>query len=150
MFAIDFALPPEEETMSYVQAQANLEMAFDWMNAMRHRDIEAIAEMFHPDLAWIDVAGNLACNGREQALGWLRATPAELNEVDAIELIAGEEHVMLGVRNHARHELAGLELEDGQSFTVLTLREGQIVRLRGHIHREDALADAGIHGYRWR
>jgi hypothetical protein len=33
---------------------------------------------------------------------------------------------------------------------VLTIRDGQIVRLRGHIHRDDALADAGINDYRWR
>jgi hypothetical protein len=29
-----------------------------------------------------------------------------------------------------------MELEDGQSFTVFTLRDGQILRLRGHVHRE--------------
>ena len=136
--------------MSYERAQANLEVAFDWLNAMRHRDIDALAELFHPDLAWVDVAGNLACDGSEQALAWLRKTPNELNEVDAIELLANEEHVMFGVRNHTRDELAGVELEDGQSFNVLTLREGKIVRLRGHVHREDALTDAGIVGYRWR
>lgn len=136
--------------MSYEQAQANLEIALDWLNAMSRRDIDTIEQLFHPDLVWVDVAGNVACNGREQALAWLRATPNELNEVDAIELLGNEEHVMLGVRNHARHELAGVELEDGQSFTVLTLADGQILRLRGHIHREEALADAGIEGYRWR
>ena len=136
--------------MSYEQAQANLEVAFDWLNAMRHRDIDALAELFDPDLAWIDVAGNVACTGTEQALAWLRTTPNELNEVDAIELLANEEHVMFGVRSHTRHELAGVELEDGQSFNVLTLREGKIVQLRGHVHREAALADAGIVGYRWR
>lgn len=136
--------------MSYEQAQSNLEVAFDWLNAMRYRDIDALAELFHPDLVWVDAAGNLACNGREQALAWLRKTPNELNEIDAIELLANEEHVMFGVRNHTRHELAGVELEDGQSFNVLTLREGAIVRLRGHVHREAALADAGIVGYRWR
>jgi SnoaL-like protein len=143
-------LLPKEEKMNYKQAQANLELAFDWLNAMRHRNVDAIAEMFHPDLAWIDVAGGLACNGREQALAWLRAAPNELREVDAVELLANEQHVMLGVRNHARHELAGVDLEDGQSFNVLTIRDGQIVRLRGHIHRDDALADAGINDYRWR
>ena len=36
---------------------------------------------------------------------------------------------MFGVRNHTRHELAGVELEDGQSFNVLMLRAGKIVRL---------------------
>lgn len=136
--------------MSHEQAQANLEIAFDWMNAMRRRDVDALAELFDSDLAWIDVAGNLACDGRDQALAWVRSSPGDLNEIDAIELLANEEHVMFGVRNHARHELAGVELEDGQSFNVLTLREGKIVRLRGHAHRHDALADAGIEGHRWR
>ena len=136
--------------MSHEQAQANLEIAFDWMNAMRRRDVDALAELFDSDLAWIDVAGNLACDGRDQALAWVRSSPGDLNEIDAIELLANEEHVMFGVRNHARHELAGVELEDGQSFNVLTLREGKIVRLRGHAHRDDALADAGIEGHRWR
>lgn len=136
--------------MSYEHAQANLEIAFDWLNAMRHRDIGTSGRLFHPDLVWVDVAGNVACDGREQALAWLRATPSALSEVDAIELLANDEHVMFGVRNHARHELAGIELEDGQSFTVLTLRDSQIVRLRGHVHRKDALADAGVRGYRWR
>ena len=136
--------------MSHEQAQANLEIAFDWMNAMRRRDVDALAELFDSDLAWIDVAGNLACDGRDQALAWVRSSPGDLNEIDAIELLANEEHVMFGVRNHARHELAGVELDDGQSFNVLTLREGKIVRLRGHAHRDDALADAGIEGHRWR
>jgi hypothetical protein len=57
--------------------------------------------------------------------------------------------VSLGVRNHTRPELAGVQL-DGQLFTVFTLREGQIVRLRDHAHRPDALADAGLDDYHWR
>ena len=64
--------------------------------------------------------------------------------------LANDEQVMLGVRNHAREELAGVQLQDGQTFTVFTLREGRIVRLRGYIHREEALAEAGLSGYRWR
>ena len=37
----------------------------------------------------------------------------------------------------------------GQLYTVFTLREGQIVHLRDHAHRADALADAGL-DYEWR
>jgi len=136
--------------MSQERAQANLEVVFDWMNAMRHRDIDVIAELFAEDVVWVDVAGDVACDGSDQALSWLRSTPIELNEVDAIELLANDEHVLLGVRNHAREELAGIQLEDGQTFTVFTLRERRIVRLRGHIHREEALEDAGLQEYRWR
>lgn len=136
--------------MSHEQAQANLEIVFDWMNAMRYRDIDVIGRLFDPAVVWVDVAGGVACNGRDQALAWLRSTPTELNEVDAVELLANDEHVVLGVRNHAREELAGVKLEDGQTFTVFTLRDGKIVRLRGHVHRVDALAKAGLADYRWR
>lgn len=136
--------------MSHEQAQANLEIVFDWMNAMRHRDIDVIGRLFDPAVVWVDVAGGVACNGRDHALAWLRSTPTELNEVDAVELLANDEHAVLGVRNHAREELAGLLLEDGQTFTVFTLRDGKIVRLRGHVHRVDALAEAGLADYRWR
>jgi hypothetical protein len=55
---------------------------------------------------------------------------------------------VLGVQNHARQELAGVQLE-GQLFVVFKLREGQIVHLRDHAHRADALADAGL-DHEWR
>jgi hypothetical protein len=136
--------------MSHEQAQANLEIVFDWMNAMRYRDIDVIARLFDPAVVWVDVAGGVACDGRDQALAWLHSTPTELNEVDAVELLANDEHVVLGIRNHARNELAGVRLEDGQTFTVFTLKHGRIVGLRGHVHRADALAEAGLVDYRWR
>jgi hypothetical protein len=53
------------------------------MNAMRFRDIDTIGRLFDSDVVWVDVAGGVACDGRDQALAWLRATPTELNEVDA-------------------------------------------------------------------
>jgi len=34
--------------------------------------------------------------------------------------------------------------------TVFTLRDGKIVRLRDHVHRANALAEAGLGDYRWR
>jgi ketosteroid isomerase-like protein len=120
------------------------------MNAMRFRDIDTIGRLFDSDVVWVDVAGGVACDGRDQALAWLRATPTELNEVDAVELLVNDEHVVLGIRNHARTELAGVPLEDGQTFTVFTLSDGKIVRLRGHVHRADALAEAGLTEYSWR
>jgi hypothetical protein len=36
--------------------------------------------------------------------------------VDALELLADADHAVLGVRNHAHQELAGVQL-DGQLFT---------------------------------
>src|SRR5262245_33750492 len=135
--------------MNHEQAQANLQLVLDWIDALRRGDIDAIAERFHADVAWEDVAGGVACEGREQVLAWLRAAPSQPTDVDALELLADANHVMFGVRNHARQELAGVALE-GQLFTVFTVREGQIVRLHDHAHRADALAEAGLGDYQWR
>jgi limonene-1,2-epoxide hydrolase len=129
--------------MNDEQAQANLQLVLDWIDALRRSEIDAIAERFHPDVVWTDLTGAVACEGREQVLAWLRAAPAQPPEVDALELLADTDHVVLGVRNHARQELAGVRLE-GQLFTVFTVRDGQIVHLRDHAHRADALAQAGL------
>jgi hypothetical protein len=121
----------------------------DWINALRPSVIDSIAGRFHPDVAWEDVAGSVACEGRQQVLAWLRAAPAQPKDVDALELLADAEHVVLRVRNRARQELAGVKL-DGQLFTVFTVTDGRIVRLHDHAHRADALAEAGLAGYQWR
>jgi limonene-1,2-epoxide hydrolase len=135
--------------VNHEQAQANLQVVLDWIDALREGDIDAIAERFHPDVAWEDVVGGRACEGRAQVLAWLRASPGQPTDVDALELLADADHVVLGVRNHARQELAGVQLE-GQLFTVFTVSDGQIVHLRDHAHRADALAEAGLGDYRWR
>jgi ketosteroid isomerase-like protein len=135
--------------MNYEQAQANLQLVLDWIDALRRGDVDSIAGRFHSDVVWTDVAGAVACEGREQVLAWLRAAPAQTPQIDALELLADADHAVLGVRNHARQELAGVEL-DGQLFTVFTLRQGKIVHLRDHAHRADALSDAGLDDYRWR
>jgi ketosteroid isomerase-like protein len=134
--------------MNHEQAQANLQLVLDWIDALRRGNIDAIAERFHPDVAWEDVAGGVACKGREQVLDWLRAAPSQPTDVDALELLADADHVVFGVRNHARQELAGVRL-DGQLFTVFTIRDGQIAHLRDHAHRAAALASAGLE-YQWR
>ena len=61
--------------MSHEQAQANLEIVFGWMNAVRYRDIDTISRLFDPDVVWVNLAGEVSCDGRDQALAWLRAAP---------------------------------------------------------------------------
>jgi ketosteroid isomerase-like protein len=140
---------PKEETMSDEQARANLQLVLDWIGALRRGDVESIADRFHPDVVWEDVSGAVGCERRDQVLAWLRSVSDPRPPVDALELMADEDHAVLGVRNHDRQELAGVRL-NGQLFTVFTLREGQIVHLRDHAHRRDALANAGLAAYEWR
>jgi ketosteroid isomerase-like protein len=135
--------------MSHDQTEANLELVLDWMDALRRSDIDSLADRFHPDVIWVDVAGSIACRGREQVLAWLRASPAHPHQVDALELVANHDHVVLGVHDQSREELAGVELH-GQLFTVFTVDEGQIVQLRDFAQRAEALAGGGRGDHQWR
>jgi limonene-1,2-epoxide hydrolase len=135
--------------MSHDQTETNLELVLDWIDALRRSDIDSLADRFHPDVIWVDVAGSIACRGRDQVLAWLRASPARPHQVDALDLVADQDHVVLGVHDQTRDELAGVELH-GQLFTVFSLDDGQIVHLRDYAHRADALADTGRGDHRWR
>src|SRR5262245_34538644 len=129
--------------MNHQHTETNLKLVLDWIDALRRRDVDSIAERFHSDVVWTDVAGAIACDGRTQVLAWLRTAASRPTQVDALELLADADHAVLGVRNHTRQELAGVRL-DGQLFTVFTLTEGKITHLRDHAHRADALAEAGL------
>jgi ketosteroid isomerase-like protein len=129
--------------MNHEHAQTNLQLVLDWIDALRRRDVDSIAERFHSDVVWTDVAGGVACDGRAQVLAWLRTAASQPTDVDALELLADADHAVLGVRNHTHQELAGVRL-DGQLFTVFTLTESKITHLRDHAHRADALAEAGL------
>jgi ketosteroid isomerase-like protein len=63
--------------MEHEQVQANLQLVLDWADALRRGDVDAIAERFHPDVAWEDVSGACARDGRGQVLGWLPAASAQ-------------------------------------------------------------------------
>ena len=92
--------------------------------------------------------GRLSARGAEQVIAWLRASPSAPHQVKALELVADRDRVALGVHDPTRQELAGVELH-GQLFTVFTVRDGQIVHLRDHAHRSEALNDAGLE-HEWR
>jgi hypothetical protein len=134
--------------MSTDPVEGNLELVLGWIDALRHGDVDSIAARFHPDVAWEDVSGSVACQGRDEVVAWLRISPSRPHQVDALELVASRDHVVLGVHDPTRQELAGIQL-DGQLFTVFTLRDGQIVYLRDHARRSEALSDGGL-AYEWR
>jgi ketosteroid isomerase-like protein len=56
--------------MHHEQAQANLQLVLDWVDALRRGEVDSIAQRFHPDVVWVDVTGALACEGSSQVLAW--------------------------------------------------------------------------------
>ena len=117
----------------------------DWLDALSRQDLEAVERRMAREVFWQGIREDLVCEDREQAMELLREQQREEHGVEALELVATEEKVMLGVRSTQLQEVGGVPL-GGQIFQVFTLREGVIVRVDEYERRGEALAAAGADG----
>lgn len=117
----------------------------DWLEALRRHDFDAVERRMAPDVFWQGIREELVCEDREQAMEMLREQQREEHGVEALELVATEEKVVLGVRSTQLREVGGVPLE-GQIFQVFTLRDDVIVRVDEYERRGDALVAAGAEG----
>src|SRR5882724_201950 len=116
----------------------NLEVVLGgWIEGRRRNDADLIERHLHPDVVWQGVRPDLVCRDREQVLDNVR-TGTWKPDVEALELVAEGEQVMLGVRSPDLTEIAG-EILDGQIYNVFTIAEGLIVRMDEYRTRDEAL-----------
>lgn len=126
--------------------ESNLEIVFaDWLDAMRRGDLQTMAERLAPDAVHQGVKPDWICRNREEVLRSVRARVGNTPPVEAIELIAAGDHVVMSVKAQG----IGIPAEGssdefrGEACIVFTLRDGKIVRMDDYIHRADALAAVG-------
>jgi hypothetical protein len=94
-----------------------------------------------PDVFWQGIREDFVCADRSEAMKMIREQQREEHGVEALELVATEQKVMLGVRSTQLQEVGGVPL-GGQIFQVFTLRDGIIVRVDEYERRSEALAAA--------
>jgi hypothetical protein len=126
---------PEENTKTILA---------DWLDALRRHDLAAVERRMAPEVFWQGVREDFVCKDRDEAMDMLRLQQREEHGVEALELIATEEKVVLGVRSTQLQEIGGVPL-GGQIFQVFTLRDhdGRIVRVDEYRRRSEALEAAG-------
>ena len=117
----------------------------DWLDALRRQDLDAIEHRMAPEVFWQGIREDFVCVDREEAMSLLREQQREDYGVEALELVATEEKVVLGVRSTQLQEVGGVPL-GGQIFQVFTLRDGIIVRVDEYERRIDALEAADAEG----
>ena len=117
----------------------------DWLDALRRHDFDAIARRMAPDVFWQGIREDFVCEDRSEAMELLRQQQREEHGVEALELVATAEKVVLGVRSTQLREVGGVPL-GGQISQVFTLRDGIIVRVDEYERRGDALVAAGAEG----
>ena len=116
-----------------------------WLDALRRQDLDAVERRMAPEVFWQGIREDLVCADREEAMELLREQQRQEHGIEALELVATEEKVMLGVRSTQLQEVGGVPL-GGQIFQVFTLRDGVIVRVDEYERRGEALAAAGVEG----
>jgi hypothetical protein len=124
----------------------------DWLDALSRHDLATVERRMDPEVFWQGIREEFVCANREEAMDMLREQQREEHGVEALELIATEERVVLGVRSTQLQEIGGVPL-GGQIFQVFTLRhhDGRIVRVDEYTRRSEALEAAGAEDHAdWR
>jgi ketosteroid isomerase-like protein len=136
--------------------ESNIEIIFaDWLDAMRRGDLETMAARLAPDVVHQGVRPELICRNREQVIDMVGRRAGRVPPVEAIELIAAGDHVVMSVRGAG----IGPPVDDdedeprgqgrGQATVVYTLADGKIVRMHDYLHRAEALEAAGASSVAW-
>lgn len=121
-----------------------MQVVFALLDARRRHDLEAVAALLDPEVVHQGVTERLACHGREQVLeNVLGSFEHEEDGIDHLELIAAGNRVVLGLAGPRFRNVPWAPLQ-GQIFIVHTVRHGLVVHMQDHLHRADALAEAGI------
>jgi hypothetical protein len=82
----------------------------DWLDALRRHDFATVEQRMDPQVFWQGVREDFICENRDEAMEMLREQQREEHGVEALELIATEEKVVLGVRSTQLQEIGGVPL----------------------------------------
>jgi ketosteroid isomerase-like protein len=133
-------------------AQSNIEIIFaDWLDAMRRGDLETMASRLAPDVVHQNVKPEWICRNRQEVIDMVGQRVGRVPPVEAIELVAAGDHVVMSVRGVGiGPPVEGEEDEArGQATIVYTLVDGKIVRMHDYLHRAEALEAAGAVSVAW-
>lgn len=121
----------------------NLELIlFGWIDALRRRDPDRIADRLAEDIVWQGLRRDLVCPNRDAVLDNIVGGGPHREQLTGIEVAAlDDQHVLLGVQLPGVTEFFG-ETLDGAIFDVFTIDNGVITRIDEFQTREDAIAHA--------
>ena len=125
------------------QTDENLELGlFGWVDALRRRDPDRIADRLADDIVWQGLRRDLVCPNRDAVLQNIADGAQHRQQITRIEVTALDyQHALLGVQLPGVTEFFGEPL-DGAIFDVFTVNDGVIRRIDEFKTKDDALAFA--------
>lgn len=122
-----------------------IEFLWAWFDALRRRDAEAMTAALDPDVVWQGIREDLVCHGPQEVVAGFIAGYEANQEIDSLELLGSDTHIVLGVRSPDLGDIDGIEL-GGEIYNVFAIENGRITRIEDYLRREEALAAAARQG----
>jgi ketosteroid isomerase-like protein len=130
-------------------SRENIERARTGFQALNRRDINALLELLHPDIelrpSLVGGIEQTVFRGREGYRHWFEATWETYDDVwlEPHSFRSVGDQVVVVYTTRVRAKRSGIELE-APGATVLTFRDGLLVRQIGYQHPEEALKAVGL------
>ena len=113
------------------------EIARHLETAARDLDLDLLGSLLHPEVRWTGL-----CSDRAQVLDWYRAVLAEGMEASVRSVEVDRDTVVLGL-TVSRRAQGTRPAPPEPLYQVFTVRDAQIVQIRGYPDRDSALSRGG-------
>ena len=123
--------------------RTSIEFMIGWLDALRRDDVEALRATLAPDVVWQGLRDDRAGRGADAVIETLAGEREAKQEIGIIELLGGDDHVILHASGGDIVAIEDVPLPDG-IYNVFTLKAGTITRIDDYADRHDALSAAGL------
>ena len=123
--------------------RTTIEFMIGWLDALRRDDVDALKAALAPDVVWQGLREEWACHGADSVIDTFAGEREAKQEVGALELIGGDDRVILHVSGGDIVAIEDVPLPDG-IYNVFTLDAGTITRIDDYANRQEALTAAGL------
>ena len=123
--------------------RTTIEFMIGWLDALRRDDVEALRATLAPDVVWQGLRDEWVCRGADAVIDTFAGEREAKQEIGIIELLGGDDHVILHASGGDIVAIEDVPLPDG-IYNVFTLKEGTITRIDDYADRHDALSAAGL------
>jgi len=123
--------------------RTSIEFMIGWLDALRRDDVEALRATLAPDVVWQGLRDEWVCRGADAVIDTFAGEREAKQEIGIIELLGGDDHVILHASGGDIVAIEDVPLPDG-IYNVFTLKEGTITRIDDYADRHDALSAAGL------
>ncbi|MFL5864512.1 MAG: nuclear transport factor 2 family protein [Solirubrobacteraceae bacterium] len=127
-------------------SEQNVELARRGYEALMRGDLDAVAELFAPDLSWHWWQhGPWDCHSREEAMSVIRERLGQRAIGELVEIIdVDEERIVVVMRRNPDSERSyaeeGVPEGHDESANLVAIRDGKVVSMQDYKTKADALA----------